>query len=416
MERLCRIDPFFEKRLSRLKVCTGIELDPNAFSSHVLFSRPDCLVAITSSRLGHDARLHRQVCRYLSHRMLDLRHQPVRVLVAANSAIEQLAVRAAELFRVPITRLYVDEKCLSPADSECSIQTDGRLSRDQLLLGIADRVDAVYVRPQGKIAAAIKQRIKSDPSVSTRVAVIDQPRNAAADLITAGAIGWLLTDAYERRGSTPEPAIEKDDVKTRSASWTHDADRWLIHCTRGCTGAWPGQTIKQYQDELLLGDANVTKRTPFDALVRIIRQRRLIANAVTSARAYPVVCFSQRSLVECLANRTFRSHVGRWDGEPYGIAINIEAARKAGIRPVIYGDRATRRSIDQADQYRFQARGNTVDWTEEREWRSDRSVDLTRFSIDQVRVFVRTEAEAERLRAISKWEVSVVHVGWVKSR
>ncbi|WP_146600185.1 hypothetical protein [Novipirellula aureliae] len=391
-----------------MKVCTGIELDPKAFSSQALFSQPDCFVAITSSRLGHDAQLHRQVCRFLSHRMMDLRHRSAHLLVAANSAIEPLAMRAAELFRIPITRLFVDEKCPSLADYDCSIYTNKRLSRDQLLLGIADRVDAVYVRPKGKIAAALEQRIKTERSASTRVAVINQPKNAAAELIDSGAIGWFLTGSRNDFDDMVARRAELDSIDYSSPSWIHDANRWLIHCTRGCTGAWPGQTVKQYQDEMLLGDAGVTQRTAFDVLVRIVQKRRLIANAVTSAKAYPVVCFSQRSLAECLRKRIYRSHVGRWDGEPYGIAIDLEAARRIGIRPVLYGDHATRPTIDRADQYRFQARGKTFDWTAEREWRADRSVDLMQFSADQVRVFVATESEAARLRSISKWEVGSV--------
>uniref|UniRef100_UPI0035660155 hypothetical protein n=1 Tax=Stieleria sp. TaxID=2795976 RepID=UPI0035660155 len=55
-------------------------------------------LALTSSHLGTSTRLHAEVCRYISRSMIEARQAGHVLLVAAGSAIESWAVRAADLF------------------------------------------------------------------------------------------------------------------------------------------------------------------------------------------------------------------------------------------------------------------------------------------------------------------------------
>ncbi|WP_144058191.1 hypothetical protein, partial [Novipirellula maiorica] len=96
-----------EQRLHRLEICAAISLHASEIHPCDVLAAPDALVGITSSRLGRDPHLHRRVCQFLSRRMLDLRQSQSTLVVAAGSAIEPLAMRAAELFHVPIIRLVV---------------------------------------------------------------------------------------------------------------------------------------------------------------------------------------------------------------------------------------------------------------------------------------------------------------------
>ena len=140
--------------------------------------------------------------------------------------------------------------------------------------------------------------------------------------------------------------------------------------------------------------------------MRIVRGKRLIASATASDRRFPVVCFSSCSLESLLSQRTYRPHLHRWDYEPFGIAIRKDAAVRAGLRPAIYGQPAKRESLADHDRYRFQAIGNTFDWTREREWRSLGDVDLSRFDSNDVRVFVPESSLASSLG--THFPVSVV--------
>ncbi|WP_345324098.1 hypothetical protein [Novipirellula rosea] len=406
-----------ERRLHRLEVCAAISLHASEIHSCDSVATASTLVGITASRLGRDPYLHRWVCQFLSRRMLDLRHSESTLVVAAGSAIDPLATRAAELFHVPIIRLVVNPEDGSACDHSdvCRIQSTEPLSRDAVLIGIADRVDAVYVRPGGKIETNLKARIAALRDTSTRVAVIADVPSAAPELIADGAIGWYLTRPERATSKTHDGVsiVRGDHGTNNDIAWTRSDGQWLTHTTRGCDGPWPGQTDHQYQDELLLNRiadsaSRIPSSGPLLTLARIVRSGVIVANAITSSKKYPVVCFSEVPLADRLHKRKYRSHLGRWDDEPYGVAIRLDAAKQLGLKPVIYGDPKQRNQLAAEDQFRFQAKGKTFDWTREREWRSDRSVDLRELDLRDVRIFLPSAEEAAMLRPIADWEITLL--------
>jgi hypothetical protein len=372
----------------------------------------DPLIAVSSSRLGHDSRLHRNVCQFLCRSLLDCRHRGASLLVASGSAIEPWAVRAAELFAVPLIRLSVNRDDQS-AEIVVRSRDGAPLSRDAAVIGLADRVDAVYVRSGGTIERCLRQRVNDRRDASTRVAVAMTETCAAADLIAAGAIGWFRSTACEdRRGVRNAIDLEGQSCHAtpRSDSWTRTDGKWLIHCTRGRPGAWPGETERQFRDSILLGDESSQSRQPLDALTRIVRCGRIIAGATATSKKHPVVCFSSLPLVELLHRRCFRPHLGRWDYEPYGIAISMTAARRLGIQPVIYGQTADRATLAPADRFRFHPIGTTFDWRGEREWRSGRTVDLCAVAPGDVRVFAEDLPDSRTRLRDCHWSVTFVPV------
>jgi hypothetical protein len=207
-------------------------------------------------------------------------------------------------------------------------------------------------------------------------------------------------------------------------------DDWLIHCTRGRSGPWPGQSEAQFRDWLLLSVPRPIDLSPLATLRRIVGQRHLIGGGATVRGGRPVVCFSAAPLVDVIARRTFRPHLGRWDAEPYGIAILCRAARCLGAEPVIYVDpdgkpqnrqddgtsaeetrppvAADFRGPAEAEEppaaWRLQPCGQTFDWTVEREWRMPGEIDLRQLGPDEAIVFVARREEVARLDA-SPWPV-----------
>ncbi len=398
------------QRIDRLARCATVVPTSLHFSDANLLNDSSNWVSITSSRLGRDPLFQRAVCQFLSRRMLDLRQQNASVLVAAGSAIEPLAIRAAELFRVPVVRLAIDGEPLREAPSvrTCVVRsTDAtELSRDELQIAIAERVDAIHVRKGGKIAAILEKRIKALNDASTRIAIINGLTPVISNLIRSGAIGWYLSRPESNELSDGAEKIALST--TEDNHWTRSEGQWLTHSTRASSGPWPGETQRQYQDALLLGAERLAHPSALDCLARIVRTGVLVANAHTSCRDYPVVCFSEASLEQRLCSRTFRSHVGRWDGEPYGIAIRINAAKRLGIQPVLYGEPKDRNLIAPEDQYRFAAKGKTFDWTLEREWRANHSLDLTQFEDGDVKIFVACTEDVVKLNPLRPWPITVV--------
>ncbi len=412
------LPPFFEQRLHRLELCAGISPASLTISNPQMLSHATSLVAITSSRLGRDPQLHLCVCRLLSRRMLELRHRQANVLVAAGSAIEPLVTRAAELFHVPVTTLCVNSKQGRGAVTQtlhrepCIIESSDSLSRDAVTIAIADQVDGVYVRRGGTIDACLRARIQTLHDTSTRVAVIPGQPSAAMELIAAGAIGWYVSRLKCVQEAVPEPVVPTTLIH-HDQDWIRSDGEWLTHTTRRCVGSWPGQSEHQYQDDLLLSGpaAGIDcewNRGPLESLARIVRSGVIVASAITSAKQYPVVCFSEVPLVDRLRRRKFRAHLGRWDDEPYGIAIRLSAAKRIGIKPVIYGDPKDRQQLASEDRYRFQAKGTTYDWTQEREWRCAASLDLQQLDQNDVRIFVPDAAQARRLNPVADWAITVL--------
>lgn len=380
-----------------------------------------------------------RVCRFLNLTARDCRRLDRVMLVAAGSAIESLARRAAELFGVTLLVLHVVENTDQDTESNQVHLTDdtrwvghvvwagdsGSLpQRDHAVIEIADRVDALMVRRGGRIHAALQQRLESRKDASVRIAIFDSGNSRKLDstarqLMQMGAVGWYLpridppldsADKDESRKDEPKgPFTLAEDVE--QPSWMLAEGEWLIHCTRVPQGPLPGQTLNQYQDELLLpsdeSDSDL-EASPLDALRRIVRSGRLVASAVASAKRWPVVCFSERALIDLLRNRRYRPHLKRWDYEPFGVAIRKTAATAHGIEPVIYGEPSGRKKLTADQQYRFQASGETYDWTMEREWRSRGDVDLNRWDPEDVRVFVPHVDFAQRLHATCPWRIDLI--------
>lgn len=360
-------------------------------------------LAMTSSHLGKSTQLHAEVCRYISRSMIDARQTGSVLLIATGSAIEPWAKRAADLLSVPTIQVHVGESTDQNPENDPGARIDilspKSHSRDAVVIALADRVDCVFIRPKGNIESSLRMRLDQQLDSSVRIAVhlssVEQrSQRIARALMGRGAVGWYC------RPFASEDGVKSKGVSIAANNWATSNDEWLVHCTRGCSGPWPGQTERQHQDELLLGVATVAtaeKRTPLNSLCRILKKRRLIGSALASDRDWPVVCFSEHPLAGLLAQRRYRSHLHRWDYEPYGIAIRKSAAIEAGFQSVVYGDREAREKLSTSDRYRFQSSGKTFDWTQEREWRCAGDVDLEQFNPRDIQLFVRDESDANQI-------------------
>lgn len=316
-------------------------------------------------------------------------------------------------------------------------KADPTWSRDHLPFLLADRIDVISVRPGGTILPLLEARLREDLlALSRDDAGEDLSRRTDAachspirilvkvpgwgqtvspaeqrmfvDLISLGAIGHCWREPSGRvdsQGGGPPGSAASETLRQRAAmSLLRKPNRWLIHSTRARSGPWPGESESQFRDWLLLSNPTPSDPSPLETLHRIVGQRHLIGGGPTIRGGRSIVSFSALPLIDFVAHRTFRPHVGRWDAEPYGIAIRKDAARKLGARSVIYVDRDFESEIPPASRWRIQPRGKTFDWTVEREWRVRGDIDLRRLASDEAIVFVDRETEVSRL-ADSPWPV-----------
>jgi len=369
--------------------------------------------AIVSSRLGRPVERYRGWFCRLQRALMRVRRDGGKLVVLDGTTTASWVLHGAKLFGVPTVRLAIEDQAL----------------RDVASILLADKVLTLHVRPGGQVEACLLRRLQGDyPAGSVWVSVGPGNSSAERQLIAKGAVAWYCggdartlmedgtaEDAEPPQGNEPQPAEADRTGAVRRVSWrvparlrslpaSLESDQWLVHCTRGRSGPLPGQSDEQWRDEVLLGGARGVAWGPEEVLREILRTQWLRGSPLRN-ESPAVVCFSAVGLGAFLARRRFRAHLGRWDYEPYGIAIRREVLMQRGAMPVIYGAKTDYAAMMPEQRWRFQSRGTTFDWTEEQEWRLRGGLDLRQLGDDDAVVFVGEPSDVPEIVSVSRWPV-----------
>ena len=216
----------------------------------------------------------------------------------------------------------------------------------------------------------------------------------------------------------PENRLHPETVKPSSIQW-FDAEQqevwsYLTHCTRRRAGPWPDEDRATYLDDLIFRRVGAN-HSALAALCRILRTRKLVATAEFVRGESRVVSFSEKPLPDLLAQRVFRSHLSRWDFEPYGICVDRYLIAQFAARPVIYGSESDFEQLAEVDRPFFQktsaaddAAQPGIDWTIEQEWRLIGDLSLSRIPPYKAFAFVPTWEEAEFVAQFSRFPIRVI--------
>ena len=291
---------------------------------------------------------------------------------------------------------------------------------DQCLIQIASEVRLLSVRANGNILRAARQRLAESPPGKTQL-LVDARLTANPlkdELIAQGATAWWLyqepmnllpaTESFisgspnsSRRREIEAPVLDITEIKP---------DQFLLHWTRRRVGPWPDQTDQEYLDDLIFR-SHRRNHEVISTLGRILATRKILGTSQLTRGTEPVACFSNMPLDEIKQRKVFRKHLGRWDCEPIGIAIDRDRLIELGARPVVYGDHKTWQGLDEREQAFFQlaqTRDNEIDWRQEDEWRVVGDLDLNLIDANSAVVFVPTASEAKRIAKISRWPIVVL--------
>lgn len=430
-------------------------------------------IAFLSSRLGLAKDRHPAWFRALRERCADIDNDSELIVTVETTTANEFVVRCAEMYdaRLLVIRLAKPTESfgrwlrrvvdlaqraeryavayLSPricSDQQLhggsSHAADSHVATplaDRFLIACADELRLLRLRERGKLA-----HILFDPCspvhVAEKTACVLNERSEIHQrmldqLVTCGWSTWNVPTSVSTVCNTSlNPPVVSADLQVGSVirvdgdSWSaqsqvadtdpllQQVSTWdyLTHCTRRCHGAWPSQSREEYLDELILG-LPAAERSPLASLCRILKTRTIFASHRLIRGRFDVVCFTESDWQTLRQSRVYRSHLSRWDFQPYGIAIKKETLQRLGARPVIYGDTETWDSLQAEHRPFFQRARSTgkrsdreIDWTTEREWRLLGDCPLDRITLEEAMVFVSSPDEIPMVAQISRWPVVVL--------
>lgn len=291
--------------------------------------------------------------------------------------------------------------------------------RDRACLALADRVSTISIKPSGTIAKLLQSRL-SDPAFPTGSCFLAIPNYRYARnqdwkshqaWLDRGAVGYVvdveagvgLNNQLSRCNSvsaksTLQPCLSLSKwIQGQMGPWTY-----LTHCTRGNSVAWPQESMEGYVRRVW-NDGNAVSPDPFLTLMNILQERCLRGSNWMTRTQTPMVSLSAASIEDLLARRTFRTHLGRWDWEPYGIIFCRSCL--ADAHAVTYGPKTDFEQLPGEMQLFYQPNDGRQDWSVEREYRFVGNIDLATIPSHSAAVFTQTENEARQAAAISPFPV-----------
>lgn len=317
-----------------------------------------------------------------------------------------------------VIRIYSHRDTIDPSLANTTIS-------DRTVAFLSDILIAIHVRPKGKLLRILEERIseKSIPSGSTWLAMHPMPSNSQRSteqyLSDAGAVLWMFhgerPEDVLAGGTSPWGCLKRHQPATlapvlKAQSLLLESNNYLIHCTRSRQGPWPDQSIEGFLDEALLLEVHEPS-TPAGTLARILTQQRIAATNRLKRGQLSTSCWSACPLGELLSRRSFQNHLGRWDWEPFGIAIRTERLMQLGSRPVTYLRAESIGKLPSEDQSFAQPAPNQAgdrDWREEKEWRIAGDLRLHSIGFSDAFVFTPDMPTAMQMAPISRWPVCFI--------
>jgi len=346
------------------------------------------LVGFLSSHLGRWPHRRRDWFAALATMCRDLLPYGSVLLDAPRTTAAQYVRRCAALF----------------GHSTSSVATDlvPRADRDRLLVESANTIVVLSARPGSRTESLLKTTLTRRPESDATWYVAQLESLVPARLFRR----------CRSRGARPFlpviPPITASRTSHRSPPWAclkRIAHRdWLVHCTRESSGRWPGEQIDEYHDNLILGRPEAD-HSAVATLGRILSQRRIRAVSRPVEGHPRAVSFTACGLDQLHALRRFRPHRGRWDFEPYGLAIAREWLQARGTCEVTYRPSDQLESPGPFQQPISSGRSGRLEWRHEREWRHPGHVELSELDADDGIVLIRDPHEREQLPAGIPWPV-----------
>lgn len=265
------------------------------------------------------------------------------------------------------------------------------VQRDRDVLDDADLVIAVAIRSGGQMESLLKTRFWAGKNVQVVVPESSAMWRGSQNLLELGVplVAEDIRQIAEETLKLREMArLDEPNVFQSFLSWKEAplAKPTLAHFTRSASGPWPRQSNAEYLEDLWHGGRRAC-RDARAALARIVQFRRINASGRLIRQGYPMVSFTAVSPERIADLRRYRSHLIRWDFEPWGIVFDRDWLLRCGARPVNYLPSQSFKKLEEHEQPFFQKHEPPeCDYSAEEEWRIQGDLDFSAAPPDAIRL------------------------------
>ncbi len=217
---------------------------------------------------------------------------------------------------------------------------------------------------------------------------------------------WGGYQSLDYRHQVPYPLnFQPEWLGLRQISETEELHRIhsiFFHWTRGKYAPWKGETQAQYFAELTAAKSG-NPRDGFHTLMKITSESLIRGEARMNRHGESAVSFTSLGPFEAIKLMRYRTTLGHWTFEPYGIEFSADDLKSAGISPAIYGDDEDYERLPADQKAFFQYRGDPqtgTSWADETEWRLRGGLDFSHLR-DRVVIWTPSKAEASELHRLT---------------
>jgi len=293
---------------------------------------------------------------------------PLSLLIPAPTEEDYWQTRREVVKQFGLDEDSVSFRALVPDEGESYDKHRFMQERDRLVIGDADVVVPLSIRPKGQMSR-----------------LLGQAREAGKPIVGSWKVPYAPREVP--LGFTINEGELTDEIKR-----CHDT--YLVHWTRAFDGPWPTERAIDFY--LALVRSNRYPRTGRDSLLNILGRRRITASSRNMPDDTPTVSFSALPPSELAPLIRWRARYRRMSFEPYGIGIERDSAFDLGVRRVKYYQRAHDRPND-VPPWLTQSNGVITDWRREKEYRCLGDLDFSALPPDKLVCFCRFQSEVEQI-------------------
>lgn len=238
--------------------------------------------------------------------------------------------------------------------------------RDTVVIGNADFLLPISVRPMGSMSGMLQEAVARNKQVINNFQV-----------------------PYDDTSPKLSYSIDKQQI---AESLKDLEQKFVFHWTRASNGPWPNEKKIDYYRAIL--NSTEYPRNALDTLKRIIMGKIILGSSKNMPGETPTVSFTALAPINTVKLMKWRARYRQMTFEPYGIGIEMSTALSMGISEVQYFKAKSSKNSHSCPNWLTQSVGKVTDWRNEEEFRHLGNLDFRNVQADKLIAICHRRNEA----------------------